>query len=404
MHILIVADGRSPTARSWLRALLAMQHRVTLVSTYACTQPDGLEGFHVVPVAFGSLGGGIAGQRSGKASTGGVGRQLVKRARALFQYGRYWLGPLSLPYYAGKLRRIIAASSPDVVHAFRIPFEGMLAAAAQPPVPLAVTVWGNELTLHGHRTPLMRSWTKATLRRAAGLLADARRDLRLAQLWGFSAQRPMLVLPGGGGVDLAEIGRIRSQSNHPLEQSLPAGVPLVVNPRGLRPDYVRNDVFFQAIPLVLQHRPEVCFACPAMEDQPQAVQWVNQYKIGRAVRLLPHLSQADLWDLFHMADITVSVSIHDGTPNTLLEAMACGCFPIVGDLESLREWITPGQNGLVVEADKPQSLAEALLLALESPRLRQSAAERNLELIRERAEINFVRAQAQVFYDRLAGL
>ena len=403
MHILMVADGRSPTTASWLRALLAMQHRVTLVSTYACPQPAGVEGFHILPVAFGSLGGGNAGQRAGSAAPG-VGRQLVKRARALFQYGRYWLGPLSLPLYAGKLRKIIAACSPDLVHAFRIPFEGMLAAAAEPPVPLAVTVWGNELTLHGHRTPLMRAWTQRTLRRAAGLLADARRDLRLAQMWGFPAQRPMLVLPGGGGVDLAEINRIRNQSNHPLEQSLPAGVPLVVNPRGLRPDYVRNDVFFQAIPLVLQHQPGVCFACPAMEGQAQAVQWVNQYKIGHAVRLLPHLPQAQLWDLFHMADISVSISVHDGTPNTLLEAMACGCFPIVGDLESLREWITTGVNGLVVEPDKPQSLAEALLLAFDNPGLRQSAAEHNLELIRERAEVNYVRAQAQVFYERLVGV
>lgn len=402
MHILIVADGRSPTTASWLRALLAMKHRVTLVSTYPCPPPPGLEGFHILPVAFGSLGGGVAGQRGG-AKKAGLGRQMVKRARALFQYGRYWLGPLSLPYYAGKLRKIIASTAPDLVHAFRIPFEGMLAAAAEPPVPLVITVWGNELTLHGHRTPLMRHWTRRALRRAAGLLADAHRDLRLAQGWGFDARRPMLVLPGGGGVDLAEINRIRSQSTHPLEQSVPAGVPLVVNPRGWRPDYVRNDVFFQAIPLVLQRQPDIRFACAAMEGQEQAMGWVSQYKIGHAVRLLPHLSQADLWDLFHMADVTVSLSVHDGTPNTLLEAMACGCFPIVGDLESLREWITPGVNGLVVEADKAQSLAEALLLAFDSPALRQSAAERNLALIRERAEMSYVRAQAQVFYERLVG-
>ena len=43
--------------------------------------------------------------------------------------------------------------------------------------------------------------------------------------------------------------------------------------------------------------------------------------------------------------MTVSPSTHDGTPNTLLEGMACGSFPIVGDLESLREWIEPGLTG-----------------------------------------------------------
>ena len=95
------------------------------------------------------------------------------------------------------------------------------------------------------------------------------------------------------------------------------------------------------------------------------------------VRLLPYLSQHELWDLFLRSEVSVSVSAHDGTPNSLLEAMACGCFPVVGDIESLREWITPGVNGLLVDPDQPQAVAEAVLLALDLPDLRASAKERN---------------------------
>ena len=36
--------------------------------------------------------------------------------------------------------------------------------------------------------------------------------------------------------------------------------------------------------------------------------------------------------------------MHDGTPNTLLEGMACGCLPVAGDLDSIREWLKPGQR------------------------------------------------------------
>ena len=116
-----------------------------------------------------------------------------------------------------------------------------------------------------------------------------------------------------------------------------------------------------------------------------------------------YLPQAQVWDLFQRADISVSVSMHDGTPNTLLEAMACGCFPIVGDIESLREWITPGMNGLLVEPDKPQALAEASCWPLTIPELRTAAAEINQKLIRERAEVNLVRAQMQIFYEQISG-
>ena len=104
-----------------------------------------------------------------------------------------------------------------------------------------------------------------------------------------------------------------------------------------------------------------------MQNQEEALAWVRQLHLEKNVHLLPYLPQPQLWNLFSAAEVSVSISVHDGTPNSLLEAMACGCFPIAGDIESLREWIVPGKNGFLVEPNKPQSLAEALLLALSLP-------------------------------------
>jgi glycosyltransferase involved in cell wall biosynthesis len=178
---------------------------------------------------------------------------------------------------------------------------------------------------------------------------------------------------------------------------------MVVNPRGFRPGSVRNDVFFQAIPLVLERKPKAFFVCTGMAGQPEALHWVQQLKLDGHIRLLPYLPQPQLWDLFVRANVFVSVSAHDGTPNSFLEGIACGCFPIVGDIESLREWVTPGVNGFLVEPDKPQALADALGIALDNPDLLAGAAEKNLQLIRQRAEAGMVRAQIEIFYQRLVG-
>jgi glycosyltransferase involved in cell wall biosynthesis len=397
MHILLVADGRSPITRRWIQGLLAIKDEVTLVSTYPAEQVPGVLSQHVLPVAFAGMGGSQAGSGPAPQSVG-LRRQVVSRARGLFLSGRYWLGPLTLARYAPALRQIVALARPDLVHALRIPFEGMLAAAAGLQEPLVVTVWGNDLTLHAPASPLMRAWTRRTLRRANGLLADAARDLRLAREWGYTAGRPELVVPGNGGIDLAELDEVVARPIDTLSNLLPAGVPMVVNPRGLRPAYVRNDVFFQAAALVLQRRPEVHFMCTSMAGQSEALGWVQRLKLGQSVRLLPYLSQSHLWELFKRADISASISTHDGTPNTLLEAMACGCFPVAGDLEALREWITPGVNGLLVEATKPQSVAEALLLALDQPGVRARAAQINRRLVQQRAEVGTVRARLAEFY------
>lgn len=402
MHILFVADGRSPIARRWIQGVLATGHQVSLVSTYPCEPIPGVPLMAVMPVAFSGMASGPGG--SGQTSRSVFNpRKAVTRFRSLFLKGRYQLGPLTLRRFGGQFARLVEQTGPDMVHALRIPFEGMLASYTPPRFPLAVTIWGNDLTLHAVQSRSMRSWTERTLRRANGLVADAHRDIRLAKAWGFPEERPTLVAPGNGGIDLAEINTPASLEGI-LPADIPADAPLIINPRGIRPAYARTDVFFQAVPLVLQRRPDVHFLCPAMAGQVEAQQWLERLKVADHVHLLPYLPQPQLWELFRRSQVTSSVTTHDGTPNTLLEAMALGCFPVAGDIEALREWITPGVNGLLVEPNKPQTVAEAFLLALEQPELRLRAAAINLDCIRERAEISRVRAQLEVFYQWVWGL
>ena len=401
MHILIVADGRSPITARWVQGLLALNHRVTLVSTYPCAPLEGAEATHVVPVAFAELAGSqVSNILPASVKQPGAGRRVRARARSFLTGFRYLLGPFSLNAYRLPFLNIIQQAKPDLVHALRIPFEGMLASFTPTDIPLLVSIWGNDLTLHAGRSAAMTRTTRRTLQRADGLLADAQRDLRLGGLWGFDTRKPSLAVPGGGGIDFMQMNRPHPERTSPVFEQFPQGVPLVINPRGFRPGSVRNDVFFQSIPLVLQRQPEARFICTAMAGQPEAFRWINRLKIRPYIFSLPYVPQVQLWELFRRAAITVSISAHDGTPNSLLEAMAFGCFPVAGDIESIREWITPGVNGLLVEPYKPQALAEAVLQALEHPELRARAADVNRNLIRQRADVTLVRAQLQVFLER----
>jgi glycosyltransferase involved in cell wall biosynthesis len=81
--------------------------------------------------------------------------------------------------------------------------------------------------------------------------------------------------------------------------------------------------------------------------------------------------------------------------------MACGCFPIAGDIESLREWISPGENGMLVDPGDPKGLATAIINAISQSELRMWARERNIEIVKERAEYKHVMQKAEEFYIRL---
>ena len=402
LRILLVTDGRSPITRGWVQMLKLSGFEVDLVSTFPCSPVEGIRELEVIPVAFGSLSGSQV--NSGKAGTGKTSatRKLVGRFRSLFMSGRYTLGPATLPIYKTKLLRFIERSNPVLVHGLRIPFEGMLAAYTPPEIPLAISIWGNDLTFHAKGSKWMGSRTRSVLARADGLLADAHRDICLGGEWGFPAGKPTLVVPGGGGIDLEEIAAALRLPD-PFTEVLPESHPLVVNPRGFRPGSVRNDTFFQAIPLVLQKAPDTLFACAGMQGQKEALDWVERLGIAQNVRLLPFLPQAQIWKLFQRALVSVSVSQHDGTPNSLLEAMAIGCLPVVGDIESTREWVEDGQNGFVVDPRDPPALADAILKGLGDRAFRGKAAKMNEGIIRERAERWRVAGLATGFYREISG-
>ncbi len=380
MRLLFVADGRSPIARNWIRYFSERGDEVHLASTFACEPDMRLDSLHVIPVAF----SGSASK--GQASTGRPsGRGLGLRSAV-----RHWLGPLTIRHAAGSLRRLTQELQPDLVHAMRIPFEGMLAADGYAGCPLLVSVWGNDFTLHAASSGLMAHYTSWAMQVADGLHADCQRDIRLAKQWGFDPSRPTLVAPGNGGV--------RMEVFH--APARPVGEPIVVNPRGFR-TYVRNEVFFRAVPLVLARRPEARFLCVAMAGERHAEQWVRELGIQDAVELLPALPHAGMADLFRRSQLVASISVHDGTPNTLLEGMACGCLPVAGDLESIREWIKPGRNGLLVDPDDPASVAAGILEGLENESLRHQAAGENLNVINERAGYARCMATAERFYQRI---
>jgi glycosyltransferase involved in cell wall biosynthesis len=379
MRLLFVADGRSPIAINWIRYFTERGDDVYLASTFPCTPDLPLKGLELTPVAYSRA------QAASAASGLGVRRHL-----------RFWtalrnlLGPLTIPRAARRLRDVQKRIRPDLVHAMRIPFEGMLAADAYDGAPLLISVWGNDLTLHAPSSPLMRHYTSWALGIAQALHADCRRDLRLAREWGFAASHPALVIPGNGG--------IRTDLFRPPQA--PVDEPVVMNPRGAR-SYVRTEEFLKAIPLVLDGVPNARFLCPALAGNELALAWIERLHISHAVQLLPPLSQEEMAVLFQRAQVVVSPSVHDGTPNSLLEGMACGCLPVAGDLESIREWITPGQNGLLVDATDERQIANAILEGLVNKDLRQRAAGLNREIVLQRADYARCMPQAEGFYQRI---
>jgi glycosyltransferase involved in cell wall biosynthesis len=374
MRLLFVADARSPTTLSWLRYWISRGDEVHLISTYPSNTHPQVTSYYILPVAFSGF------SNKGKPVHT---REVVTRLRDPLRALRYILGPVSLLGFWGKFQRIVKFVRPDIIHALRIPFEGMLSYHSPVEIPFLVSTWGNDITLHARGSLLMAILTHRVLCRVDGLLADSQRDIRLGHAWGLRPNIPTLVVPGSGGIQLEKMKKM--VGSVALPEELP-NTPLVVNPRGQRPGSLRQDKFIRAIPRILEKIPDVNFICPSLCGDTQVENLIASLGISDRVHLWPQLSQPQLWTLFSRAQVFVSPSLHDGTPNSLLEAMALGCFPVTGNIESMREWITDHVNGILVDATDSVSIADAIIRPLSEPALQRQAANVNAELVAERAD------------------
>jgi glycosyltransferase involved in cell wall biosynthesis len=87
-------------------------------------------------------------------------------------------------------------------------------------------------------------------------------------------------------------------------------------------------------------------------------------------------ASANIASVYHEADICVLTSDFEGTPNVLLEAMACGLPVVATRVGGVPEIVTHGETGFLADRDDEQGICSALLALIESPALRREMGDR----------------------------
>ncbi len=83
-------------------------------------------------------------------------------------------------------------------------------------------------------------------------------------------------------------------------------------------------------------------------------------------------------------------SYHEGTPKSVLEAMAMGRPIITTDAPGCRETVIDGVNGFLVPVKDPQALAEKMIWMIEHREEAEKMGQESLKICREKFDVNKV--------------
>ena len=124
----------------------------------------------------------------------------------------------------------------------------------------------------------------------------------------------------------------------------------------------------EAAPAILSRNPNTLFlflsGVGTEEDRRGHRKRAMDLGVGNNFRWEEHVPWESMPVYYNASDVMVSISSQDSLPNCMLEAMACGIPVVMGDIPSIREWVTDGGNGFLVPPRDPAFLATAVAKAL----------------------------------------
>ncbi len=253
-------------------------------------------------------------------------------------------------------RRLTREIKPDLIHAGPIQTCGLVTVASGFR-PILTMSWGFDLMDDVHKNIFMPLITRYVLRHSDFFTSDANVTKDKALAYGMNPDNT-IVFPWG--VDLEHFSQKKE------ERGKKEGFVLFCN-RSWEERY-GVDVLAKAFVQVAQQRDDVRLILLNGGSQGAKLRQIFQRGgVDDFVTYGGQISQNDLPNWYHQADVYISPSHVDGSSVSLMEALACGLPCLVSDIPANKEWVFENENGWLFRDGDVNHLAEKILMALNQP-------------------------------------
>ncbi len=306
---------------------------------------------------------------------------------SLAGFCRRWLHRLFPNFRKNQLRKVIQQINPDIIHSMETQSAGYLVNDVYNQIggfnaKWFHSIWGSDLFLF-HKFKNHIDQIKSVLKKCDQFFCDSDRDEKLARELGF--QKKIVRFPHiAGAINKSTLEKMTEKVSKPSERK-----QIVL--KGYQSWAGRALVGLRGIERcaeVLKDWEIVVYACPP--DVKLAAE-VFQFNTGIKVTTLPPGSNNDILEIFSKSRIFIGLSISDGVPTSMLEAMSMGAFPIQSNTGCTEAFIKNQENGILVHPEEPSEVESAIRFILKNNELVDAVQLKNRELIQKAFNLEKVR-------------
>jgi len=259
------------------------------------------------------------------------------------------------------IKQLVKKIKPDLVHAHFIAKYGFHLPGLRFN-PKVISAWGDDVLILPNKSWLIRYFTKMSLS-SASLVYAVSRDIQSHIVVDFRIPSSKVrYLPFGIDTDLFVPGPEELKDSRMTIE--------IFSNRGFFPVYDNGTLirgFAQAyrldsrLRLTLKEGPE----------EQEIRDLVRGLGLLDCVTFRQKTEYTEVPRDLQQADIFITTSISDGTPVSVLEAMASGLPCIATSVGGIPEWIVNDETGLLVEPGSPEQVAQAIRTLAADPALRK---------------------------------
>lgn len=234
------------------------------------------------------------------------------------------------------LEKIILEIQPDVIHSFEMQscsYPILKTMQKYPHIPWLYSCWGSDLYYYQQFSTHLKK-IKQVLQRVDFLHTDCNRDFILAKKMGFLGTH-VGVIPGGTGYKLEGLEKYK----------LPVAERKIILVKGYENEFGRGLNIIKALQQLKLDYEIIVFG-----SHINVINYIIVNKLNFKTYDRQGLSHHELMKLMGKSLLYIGNSISDGMPNTLLEALVMGAFPIQSNPGgATAEIIENGVNGFLIE-------------------------------------------------------